>query len=151
MRSNAAVLAVLSLLLPLAPAQNPVSPAPKVALAFNRYYDYAEMVAALKAIAAAHPDLVTLESIGRSYEGRDMWVATLADRTGTPLERRPAMWIDANGPGNEGQGEEGWPDTLWFLTENRERNEKIRELLSRNVFYVLPTQNPDGRDWWFHG
>jgi hypothetical protein len=27
----------------------------------------------------------------------------------------------------------------------------VKELLDRVVLYVLPSQNPDGRDWWIHG
>lgn len=133
------------------PTSNPVSPRPKVPLAFNRFYDYAELLAALRALAAAHPDVITLSSIGRSFEGREMWLATLADRRGTPLDRRPAMWIDANVHGNEIQGSEVCLYTLWYVAENRGRNPRLQELLERNVFYILPSVNPDGRDYWFHG
>jgi hypothetical protein len=132
-------------------AQNPVSSRPTVEIAFNRFYDFDGMVEVLRKIAGAHPDLVTLESIGRSYEGRDLWLATVASRRGTPLDRRPAMWIDANVHGNEIQGTEVCLYTLWYLTEQYPRNERVRDLLDRCVLYILPTQNPDGREWWFHG
>jgi len=90
-------------------AQNPVAPAPKVSVAFNRFYDYAETVAVMQQLAAAYPEILRLQSIGRSFEGREMWLAVLADPNGTPLERRPAMWIDANVHGNEIQGTEVCP------------------------------------------
>lgn len=104
-----------------------------------------------KKIRATWPSLVTLESVGDSYEGRPMWLATLADRDGKPLSERPGMWIDANVHGNEVQGTEACLYTLWWLCEESARNPRVAELLKRVVFYILPSQNPDGRDWWFKG
>jgi Zinc carboxypeptidase len=134
-----------------AAGQNPLSPKPKVELAFDRWYDYAELTAAIRKIAAAYPELVTVESIGKSHEGRDLLVATVAAKNATPLERRPAMWIDANVHGNEVQGSEVCLYTLWYVCESYGRNAKVKDLLDRAVLYILPSQNPDGRDWWIHG
>jgi len=36
------------------------------------YHTYAEMVAEIQARQAAHPDIVALRSIGKSYQGRDI-------------------------------------------------------------------------------
>ena len=67
---------------------------PKVNIAFNRYYTYEGLVDNMKKIAAAHPDIAKLESIGNSYEGRDMWTLTITDfSTGKDTEK-PGMWID---------------------------------------------------------
>ena len=98
------LLLAAAVLVPAASGQNPVSPKPRVQIAFDRYHDYAELLSAVRLIAEAHPQLVTLQTIGKSFEGRDLVVATVASRTGTPLARRPAMWIDANVHGNEVQG-----------------------------------------------
>ena len=46
---------------------------------FDRYLRYDELVAWLHEIAAAHPDLVALETYGRSHEGRDLWLVTVTD------------------------------------------------------------------------
>jgi hypothetical protein len=141
---------VLALLAASLLAQTTRPSAPKVEIAFNRYYDYGELLAQFDRIAKAWPDLVTVATIGKSFQGRDLVVATVGSRAGTPHERRPAMWIDANVHGNEIQGSEVCLYTLWYLTENYSKNPKVRELLDRVVLYVLPSQNPDGRDYWFH-
>lgn len=130
---------------------NPVTPKPKVDIAWNRFHDYGEVVESLKRLQAGFPELVTLEVIGKSVEGRDMWLATVADRQGRPLDQRPGMWIDANVHGNEIQGTEACLYTISYLCEERTRNPRVAALLARTVFYILPTQNPDGREWWFHG
>ncbi|MDQ6795459.1 MAG: hypothetical protein M3067_11725, partial [Chloroflexota bacterium] len=42
------------------------------------YHNYAEMVADIMATQAAHPDIVKVFSIGKSYQGRDIWVAKIS-------------------------------------------------------------------------
>ena len=139
----AAVLLVL-ILGAAAFAQNPVSPKRSVELAFDRYYDYDEMVAAMRKIAAAHPDLVTLESIGKSYEGRELWLATVAARSGAPLERRPAMWIDGNVHGNEVQGGEVCSTRSGTCPSTTRRTPKVRELIDRASSTCCPRRTPTG-------
>ena len=55
----------------------------------SRYHTYNEMVAEVTAVAAAHPDIVSLFSIGKTYKGRDIWVAKVSDEVATddPLLR----------------------------------------------------------------
>ena len=51
----------------------------KVPLTFNRLYDYPALTDALKALAAGHPELVSMRSIGKSVEGRDLWCLTITN------------------------------------------------------------------------
>ena len=46
---------------------------------FDRYLRYDELTAWLHDLAAANPDLVTVESYGHSHEGRDLWLVTVTD------------------------------------------------------------------------
>src|ERR1700737_4762629 len=43
---------------------------------FDHYYGYDELTTILHNMAAAHPELMRLESIGKSHEGREIWLAT---------------------------------------------------------------------------
>ena len=47
--------------------------------ASTSFYRHAELTRLLFDYAAARPDLVAVRSIGKSYEGRDIWVATLTN------------------------------------------------------------------------
>src|SRR4051794_17386167 len=47
------------------------------------YHNYAEMVADINAVAAGHPDLVQVSSVGMSYEWRDMPLVKVSDNVGT--------------------------------------------------------------------
>jgi hypothetical protein len=132
-------------------AGDPLYPKPKVPLAFNRLYDYPELAEALRSLVKAHPDLLTLSSLGKSVEGRDMWCVTINNpKTGKDRDK-PAMYVDGNIHGNEVQASEACLYTIWYLTENYGRVDKITKIVDEKVFYVVPTVNPDGRAWWFTG
>ncbi|MEJ0104053.1 MAG: M14 family metallopeptidase [Bacteroidota bacterium] len=127
------------------------SPAnPKVAISWNHYNDHAGITEICKKIAAAYPDLAKLESIGKSYKGRDIWCLTITDfKKGSP-DKKPAMYIDGNIHSNEVQGAEFSLYTAWYLTESFGDTKFIKELLADKTFYIIPTINPDGRDSYFH-
>jgi hypothetical protein len=135
----------------LARGADKVNLPPKVPLAFNRLYDYPELVEALRALVKAHPDLLTLHSIGKSVEGRDLWCVTINNPKTGPDRSKPAMYVDGNIHGNEVQAAEACLYLIWYLTENYDRVEKLRSLVDERVFYVVPTVNPDGRAYWFSG
>jgi len=122
---------------------------PKVELTFNKYYTYEGLVDAMKKIAAAHPDLAKIESIGKSYEGRDIMTLTITDFSAGKAEDKPAMWIDGNIHSNEIQGAEFSLYAAWYLTEMHVDTEFIQELLRDKTFYITPTINPDARNNFF--
>ena len=63
---------------------------------FDTFYRHDALTQLLFDYAAVHPGLVTVESIGKSYEGRDIWVATVTNtNTGSDADK-PAFWIDGN-------------------------------------------------------
>lgn len=130
-------------------AGSPVNP--KVPMSWNRYNDHAGITDICKKIAAAHPDLCKLESIGKSYQGRDLWCLTISDfKNGGDVSRKPAMYIDGNIHSNEVQGSEFALYTAWYLTESFGDTKYIQELLADKTFYIVPTINPDARDNFFH-
>lgn len=60
----------------------------------SRYHTNAEMVAEIHAAEAAYPDLVDVMSIGKSYRGRDIWVAKISDNVAID-EAEPEVMVDA--------------------------------------------------------
>lgn len=119
---------------------------PKVQVSWNRYYNHAGITDICKKLAAAHPDLIKLSSIGKSYQGCEMWLLTVTDfKTGNP-EEKPGFYIDGNIHSNEVQGSEMALYTAWYLAESFKDVAFIKELLADKVFYIVPTINPDARD-----
>lgn len=129
-------------------AGSPVNP--KVTVTWNRYYDHAGIGEICKKIANAYPDLAKLQSIGKSYEGRDLWCLTITDFKKGNADRKPGMYIDGNIHSNEIQGAEFALYTAWYLTESFADTKFIQELLADKVFYIVPTINPDARDGFMH-
>ncbi len=119
---------------------------PKVEVSWNRYYTYEGIVDIMQKIAKAHPDLAKLESIGKSYEGRDIYLLTISDLKNGDASRKPAMYIDGNIHSNEIQGAEFSLYTAWYLTEMHKDLDFVKELLADKTFYIVPTINPDARN-----
>ena len=122
-----------------------VTPPAKVPIAFNRLYDYPELVEALRTLVKAHPELLTIKSLGKSVEGRDLWCVTINNPKTGDDRTKPAMYVDGNIHGNEIQAAETCLYLIWYLTENYDRVVKIKEIVDERTFYVVPTVNPDGR------
>ncbi len=121
----------------------------KVKLDFNRWHDTNELYADMRRLAQAWPKFVKVGSIGKSYEGREIMVVTVNNPDTGPEMGKAAMLIEANVHGNEIQGGEICLYTVWYLMENYGRLEDITNLVNERVFYVIPTINPDGRQYFF--
>ena len=133
-------------------AAEPLKPqGPPPAATFNRLHTYEEIAGYLKGYAAAYPKWTRLESLGKSGQGRDLWMITITNPATGPELSKPAMYIDGNTHANEVQGAEAALYTVDFLLANYGRLPRVTEMLDRSVFYILPMVNPDGRTLWFKG
>jgi len=121
------------------------------AVPFNRLHTYEEIVGYLKGYAAAYPKWTRLESVGKSGQGRDLWMITITNPATGPDTSKPAMYIDGNTHANEVQGAEAALYSVDFLLKNYGRLPRVTEMLDRSAFYILPVVNPDGRTLWFKG
>lgn len=122
----------------------------KVDIAFNRFYDYAETTDLLHRLVAAYPELLSIESLGKSVGGREIWCVTLNNpKTGSDLSKA-AMFIDGNIHGNEIQASETVVYSIWYLTKSYGHVEALTKLIDERAFYFVPMENPDGRDVWFN-
>jgi murein tripeptide amidase MpaA len=63
---------------------------------FDRFYRYADLTAILQGFAATHPHLFAVESIGKSHEGRDIWVVAATQAATGAAADKPAFWVDGN-------------------------------------------------------
>lgn len=121
----------------------------KVKIDFNRWHDTAEMYADMRRMEQAWPKFVKVNVIGKSFESRDIIAVTINNPDTGPDLSKAAMLIEANVHGNEIQGGEICLYTVWYLMENYGRLEPITRLVNERVFYIIPTINPDGRQYFF--
>ena len=122
----------------------------EVRLSFDHFYDHAELTRALKDLKRAYPRLMKLVSIGKSYQGRDIWAVIINNPATGPAERKPGFYIDGNIHGNEIQGAEVALYTIYYLLKNAGKLEYVDRLLRDRAFYIVPTMNPDSRDYFLH-
>ena len=114
---------------------------------FDKFYRYNDLTRLLKAYAKEHPNLIRLESIGKSYEGRDVWLVTATNfKSGNDAEK-PALWVDGNLHASEVTGSTAALYLIHVLVAKYKKDETITRALDTRVFYVCPRVNPDGAEW----
>src|SRR6185436_9156062 len=117
------------------------------ALRFDRFHRYAELTALLETFAAERPDLVSLESIGKSHEGRDIWVLTVTNTATGAAADKPAFWVDGNIHSTEVAASAATLYFLDFLLRENGRDADVTRALDTRAFYLCPRINPDGAEW----
>jgi hypothetical protein len=157
----AAIFGIFSIFPQLGTAQSPEQSAQKasvftttekitVPLRFDHYYTYEQVGEALRALHAAYPDLTTVDEVGKSEEGREIWAMTINNPKTGPALSKPGVYVDGNIHGNEIQAGEVALGVLNRLLVLYGSNPQITELVDRNAFYVIPVVNVDGRYHFFH-
>jgi murein tripeptide amidase MpaA len=117
---------------------------------FDQFYRHDELTRLLGDFADARPDLASLRSIGKSFEGRDIWLLTLTNRhTGADADK-PAFWVDGNIHAGELTASTAclyWIN--WLLTHyggGDEAGRQATQLLDTRALYIAPRLNPDGAE-----
>ncbi|MET0579969.1 MAG: M14 family metallopeptidase [Ilumatobacteraceae bacterium] len=115
---------------------------------FDRYLRHDELTEWLHDLAADHPSLVAVESYGRSFEGRELWLVTVTDTSTGRAEHKPAHWVDASIHAVEMTGTVAACALLAHLVDgHRAGDPVVTEALRTRTFYVVPRVNPDGVEW----
>lgn len=113
---------------------------------FDRLYDYRELTAALEALGGLRPDLLRLSSIGRSYEGREIWLATVTNADTGPDSEKPALFVEANIHAGEITASTAALHLLHRLVTGYGSDAKVTRALDTRCCYVVPRANPDGAE-----
>lgn len=113
---------------------------------FDQFYRYEELTALLFSYAEALPNLVSVRSIGKSYEGRDIWVLVLTNTaTGADVDK-PAFWLDGNIHAAELTASTTCLYYLHHLATLYGADDQVTQLLDSRCIYMVPRLNPDGAE-----
>lgn len=115
-------------------------------LKFDTFYRYEELTQVLQEFAQEHPQFVRLESIGKSYEGRDVWLAVLTNVETGDDRHKPALWVDGNIHATELSPSSACLYLIQYLLSNYPDNPEVAQCLDTRVFYICPRLNPDGAE-----
>ncbi len=117
----------------------------EVPLRFDRYYSYDEVTEALQVLHKAFPEFTKLNVVGKSEEGRDIYALTINNpKTGEELSK-PGVYLDGNIHGNEIQAGEVCLYYANMLLTKYGENDKVTKVVDKNVHYIIPVVNVDGR------
>ncbi|MBL8307051.1 MAG: carboxypeptidase [Rubrivivax sp.] len=120
----------------------PAIPVPR----FDQFYRHTELTRLLQDYAEAAPHLVKLSSLGKSHEGRDIWLLTLTNvSTGADTDK-PAFWVDGNIHAAELTASTACLYWLHDLVSRYDGDAAVRELLDTRTIYIVPRLNPDGAE-----
>jgi murein tripeptide amidase MpaA len=113
---------------------------------FDTFYRYAELTRLLRDYAEAAPRLVQLRSIGKSFEGRDIWLVAITNTATGPDTDKPAFWVDGNIHAAELTASTACLFWLNALVANYGIDAAAKQLLDTRVVYMVPRLNPDGAE-----
>jgi hypothetical protein len=110
---------------------------------YKAFHTYDEMVADVDAVAAAHPDIVRVFSIGKSYQGRELWAVKVSDHVDVD-ENEPEVLFDSNIHAREHITAEMNLYILHLLADNYGRVQRVTQLVNTREIYLVMMLNPDG-------
>jgi murein tripeptide amidase MpaA len=113
---------------------------------FDTYYRYDDLTSHIKAFAEEYPTLMQVESIGKSHEGRDIWLAKVTNLATGPDNEKPALWVDGNIHATEVSPSTACLYLINTLLTGYGEDEEITRALDTRVFYIVPRVNPDGAE-----
>jgi hypothetical protein len=112
----------------------------------SAYHDYPEMVADVQAVAAAHPDIVQMFSIGTSYEGRSIVAAKISDHVAVD-EDEPEVLYDALHHAREHLTTEMALAILHWYADGYGVDPRLTAIVNTRELFVIFSVNPDGGEF----
>lgn len=107
----------------------------------QEYRSCGQIESDLRALAELRPDIAQLVSLGKTYEGRDIWAIHVGIRE--PGAKKPEILVVGGQHANEWIGKEVVMNFAERLVEEK-GNEEIVALLRRADVWLVPIVNPDG-------
>ncbi len=112
---------------------------------FNRFYRYNDLTRLLKEYAKEYPNLIRLESIGKSHEGRDVWLITATNFKSGEAAEKPAFWVDGNIHASEVTASAAALYLINSLVTKYKTDENFRRALDTRCLLHRPACEPGWR------
>ena len=125
-----------------AAVEAPFTPATPFAVP-TTYHTYESLTAELQQIAAAHPTIVRLYSLGSSVQGRTLWMVKITKNPDVE-EDEPEVRFIAAMHGDEVVGKEMCVNLVNLLVAGYGTDPRLTALVDETEIWILPSMNPDG-------
>jgi murein tripeptide amidase MpaA len=109
----------------------------------DAYHTFEELTIELQQFAQQYPEICVLESIGKSVQGRDLWIMKITDNV-TIEEYEPEFKYISSMHGDEPVGMEMCIYLIHHLLENYGVDPRITRIVDETEIWITPLMNPDG-------
>jgi carboxypeptidase T len=113
---------------------------------YEGFHTYAEMSADVAAVAAAHPDIVRRFTIGKSYQGRDLWAVKISDNVNVD-ENEPEVLFDGLHHSDEHMGLEMTLRIMHWYVDGYGVDSRITKIVNTREIWIILAVNPDGAEY----
>ena len=112
----------------------------------QQYSSYDECVTFFKEAQRKNPELVKVESIGKTWEERDIMAVTITKNVESNLEK-PALFFTGTIHAREWVGIEVSLSFAKYILEHIEYEPILNSILDKSTLYMVPCANPDGFEY----
>ncbi|GAB6025144.1 hypothetical protein CHUAL_010567 [Chamberlinius hualienensis] len=109
-----------------------------------RYHNYDELTHILKSFTSIHGNLTSLYSIGKSVQGRELWVVVVSRTPKEHVLGIPEVKYVGNMHGNEPVGRQLLIYLMQYMVENYGQDSYVTWLMDNTRIHLMPSMNPDG-------
>ena len=107
------------------------------------YPTYEQITAKMQDFASRFPNIAKLTSIGKSVQGRDLWVLKISDNVATD-EVEPEFKYISSMHGDEITGRELTIRLIDEMLTKYGTDTQITRLINNTEIFIMPSMNPDG-------
>lgn len=115
----------------------------------SAFHNFAELTAEMRALANQYGAFLSMFSIGKSIQNRDIWAFRFNPSGLAPQEKSalPAIVFMGAHHAREHLSVEIPFMLAKYLAENNGRDSVVTELLRTREIFIIPLVNPDGAEW----
>lgn len=111
------------------------------------FHNYSEMTEKLHSLAAQHPQIARLSSIGKSKEGRDIWAMRISGDLNHADSLPAAAFLGGHHAREHLSVELPLYYIEYLITEYDKGNPRVQNLVNSRDIHIIPMVNPDGAEY----
>ena len=111
------------------------------------YHNYKELTDELNKIASENRDIISMTSIAKTNEGRDLWAIRISGDLANADTKPATIFMGGHHAREHLSIEMPLMLTQYLVDQFRQGNERIVSLLNSRDIHIIPVVNPDGAEY----
>ncbi|MEY4616440.1 MAG: hypothetical protein RJB66_1400 [Pseudomonadota bacterium] len=113
----------------------------------SAYHNYEELTQALRTMAAENSDIVALDSIGKTVEGREIWHLRISTDLSNSRQKPAVIFMGGHHAREHLSIDTPLRLTQKFLQDYRSGDSRVVRLVQSREIHMIPMVNPDGAEF----